>query len=78
MVDDVRHDTQAKAATSGDDGSIPKNGDTNGATNGKKAANGTTATETGQLAVPTAVVDDVLKATRESLEAVCDVEGGST
>ena len=74
----MRHDTQAKAAASAADGSAAKNGETNGATNGKKAANGTTATETGQLAVPTAVVDDVLKVTRESLEAVCDIDSGAT
>lgn len=76
VVDDVRHDTQAKAAAADGAG---KNGETtNGATNGKKAANGTAATEMGQLAVPTAVVDEVLKVTRESLEAVCDIDSGAT
>lgn len=86
VLDDIRQETSS--AASGDHAnngtSSPKNnGDTNGtpngngkasgaATNGNAAANG--ADSAAQLALPTPVIDSVLRATRESLEAVCDVD----
>ncbi|KAI1878543.1 uncharacterized protein JN550_000725 [Neoarthrinium moseri] len=74
VLEDVRHDMQAKA---GDDAT--KNGtEVNGATtNGKsKAVNGTSSENS--LAIPSVIVDDVLKVARESLGAVCEIdEAGS-
>ncbi|KAK6841633.1 hypothetical protein PG990_006370 [Apiospora arundinis] len=71
VLEDVRHDTQAKAAA--EEGG--KNGEVNGnATNGnsKKAANGA-ASDANSLAMPSTVVDDVLKFTREKLDDICYV-----
>ncbi|KAK8049262.1 hypothetical protein PG994_010992 [Apiospora phragmitis] len=76
VIDDVRHDTQAKAAAVEDS----KIGEANGtATNGnnKKAVNGA-AGDANNLAIPATVVDDVLRVARERLEAVCEIDEGST
>lgn len=73
-MDDVRHDTQAKAAA--EEG---KNGEVNGAaTNGnsKKAANGASS-DAHNLAIPSAVVDDLLKFTRDKLDDICGIDEGA-
>lgn len=65
VLDDVRHDSALNPTSSS------ANGTTNGKnTNGEKAKGG----ESSGLAIPESVVEEALRATRESLEAVCDVE----
>lgn len=75
VLEDVRNDTQAKS----NDESSTKNGEVNGngtATNGKSKVNGANAAAANNhpLAIPNAVVDDVLRVTRGSLEAVCEID----
>jgi hypothetical protein len=63
VLDDVRQESLAV-------GSGAK-----GATNGdSKKANGVAGAEKVSLAVPDAVVEEALKVTRESIEAVCDID----
>lgn len=72
VLEDVRHDTQAKA-TAAEEG---KNGEANGtATNGnnKKAANGA-ASDANNLAIPATVVQDLLRVTREHLDDVVEID----
>ncbi|KAI1335559.1 hypothetical protein F5Y15DRAFT_397721 [Xylariaceae sp. FL0016] len=83
VLEDVRAETAKSSFKSADDRG--KNGEVNGATtNGsasKAGVNGTsngTAEAGSNLAVPQAVVDAVLKAARESLEAVCEIEEGGS
>ncbi|OTB07168.1 hypothetical protein M426DRAFT_20226 [Hypoxylon sp. CI-4A] len=92
VLEDVRQDTAAAAASSSSSNSESNNnnntnGETNGAsTNGSNKVNGNSTTTTmttsgstdGSLALPQAVIDAVLKVTRESLESVCEVDDGST
>jgi hypothetical protein len=74
VLEDVRHDT------SNAESSTAAKGEVNGATtNGNnKKINGATANggvaESTNLAVPAAVVDQVLKVARERLEAVCEID----
>ena len=79
VMDDIRHDTGSLNGTT--NGSAT-NG--NGATNGANGANGTangTANgkskqpgQPGSLALPQSVIDEALRATRESLDMVCEIE----
>ncbi|KAI1448426.1 hypothetical protein ABKA04_000880 [Annulohypoxylon sp. FPYF3050] len=74
VLKDVRHDTLAAAA------SETSATETNGASNGNKVngTNGSSNNASGEpsLAVPQAVVDAVLKLTRECLESVCEIDDG--
>ncbi|KAI1063003.1 uncharacterized protein FIESC28_09707 [Fusarium coffeatum] len=69
VLEDVRHDSALNPASSSSNGNSAKtatNGDapkTNGATDVKPS-----------LAVPESVVEEALRVTRESLEAVCEIE----
>ncbi|KAI1094544.1 hypothetical protein F5B19DRAFT_38140 [Rostrohypoxylon terebratum] len=86
VLKDVRHDTLAAAAAAASSSSSSTttteaaSAETNGASNGAKsgALNGTNGAATGEpsLAVPQAVVDAVLKLTRECLESVCEIDDG--
>ncbi|KAI1410174.1 hypothetical protein F5Y13DRAFT_168498 [Hypoxylon sp. FL1857] len=83
VLEDVRHDTAAAAAASSSSTSATENGtngsEVNGNTNGASKTNGATTTSTdGSLAIPQAVVDAVLKVTRECLDAVAEVDDGAT
>ncbi|KAF4978818.1 hypothetical protein FZEAL_4862 [Fusarium zealandicum] len=70
VLDDVRHDSALNPVSSSSNGSKPS-------TNGDAAkVNGSAADGKSSLAVPEAVVDEALRVTRESLEAVCDIEDG--
>lgn len=77
ILEEVRHDTQAKGSKDS-----AKNGEVNGATtNGKsKAVNGTGTSESG-LALPQDVIDDLVQYTkgllREVMEAEDSDDGGS-
>lgn len=84
VLDDVRQDTLNPSSTTS-----PSTSKTNGTTAGgaekNKKTNGATSTPTPaagaaadpntppNLAIPAAVIEDAIKVTRESLEAVCDV-----
>jgi hypothetical protein len=69
VLEDVRHDSALNPVSSSSNGTSAKsatNGDaskTNGATDVKPS-----------LAVPESVVEEALRVTRESLEAVCEIE----
>ncbi|CVK94165.1 hypothetical protein LB506_003282 [Fusarium annulatum] len=73
VLEDVRHDSALNPISSSSNGTSAKpatNGDatkTNGATDAKPS-----------LAVPESVIDEALRVTRESLEAVCDIEDEGT
>lgn len=76
VLEDVRHDTQAKAAAA-EEG---KNGEANGtATNGnnKKAVNGA-ASDANNLAIPASVVQDLLRVTKEHLDEVVEIDEEAT
>lgn len=79
VLEDVRHDTQA-AADGNKDGAYGK--EVNGAsTNGSskaKAVNGAGTNSEESLAMPQVVVEEALKFTRESLEAVCEISDDKT
>ncbi|MBE3050356.1 hypothetical protein IMZ48_49250 [Candidatus Bathyarchaeota archaeon] len=68
VVDDVRRDTELRRA----EGEANGEGGKNGEADKKKGANG--AEKRGELAVPQGVVEEALKATRESLEDVAYLE----
>lgn len=91
VLEDVRHDTAAASAetngetnTNGANSSSSTNGNGNG--NSKNGTSNTTSEAGGgsggggggSLAIPDAVVEAVLKVTRECLDAVCEVDDGST
>ncbi|KAM0249947.1 hypothetical protein ACHAP5_002540 [Fusarium lateritium] len=73
VLEDVRHDSALNPTSSSSNGTNAKsgaNGDgpkTNGAVDGKP-----------DLAVPESVVEEALRVTRESLEAVCEIEDEGT
>ncbi|KAF5551424.1 hypothetical protein FPHYL_9130 [Fusarium phyllophilum] len=73
VLEDVRHDSALNPISSSSNGTSAKpatNGDatkTNGAADAKPS-----------LAVPESVIEEALRATRESLEAVCDIEEEGT
>ncbi|KAI1213467.1 uncharacterized protein F4807DRAFT_266983 [Annulohypoxylon truncatum] len=88
VLKDVRHDTFAASAAASSDPNSSEN-NTNGTTsNGKAGVNGSSNgngngsagggdnNSNNNLAVPQAVVDAVLKLTRECLESVCEVDDG--
>jgi hypothetical protein len=67
VLEDVRHDSALNPMSSSSNGTKSgANGDgpkTNGAADGKP-----------NLAVPESVIEEALRVTRESLEAVCEIE----
>ncbi|KAF5580626.1 uncharacterized protein FTJAE_24 [Fusarium tjaetaba] len=73
VLEDVRHDSALNPISSSSNGTSAKpatNGDatkTNGAADAKPS-----------LAVPESVIEEALRVTRESLEAVCDIEDEGT
>ncbi|KAG5755703.1 hypothetical protein H9Q69_006830 [Fusarium xylarioides] len=73
VLEDVRHDSALNPISSSSNGTSAKpatNGDatkTNGAADAKPS-----------LAVPESVIEEALRVTRESLEAVCDIEEEGT
>jgi hypothetical protein len=73
VLDDITEDTNAAGS------SATKNGG-KATTNGDKKVNGSGEGKSagGPLAVPDAVVQEALKVTRESLEAVCEVDENGT
>ncbi|KAI1777705.1 hypothetical protein F4818DRAFT_439035 [Hypoxylon cercidicola] len=88
VLEDVRHDTAAaNAGSEPSSGNGKANGETNGASSGGSSTNGNgnkngSASDGGgggggSLALPEAVVDAVLKVTRDCLDAVCEVDDGS-
>ncbi|KAJ0386835.1 hypothetical protein COL922a_003610 [Colletotrichum nupharicola] len=91
VLDDVRQDTlnppapsTASPSTSKTNGTTDKDKKTNGASSTPTAAAGTAASAADpnnppSLAVPAAVVEEAIKVTRDSLEAVCEIDnaGGS-
>ncbi|CAK7208654.1 hypothetical protein SBRCBS47491_000165 [Sporothrix bragantina] len=71
IMDDIRHDTAFR-----DGGANGANGGTNGS-NGTKNGNGTSkpgVARSGSLALPQSIIDEALRATRESLDMVCEIE----
>lgn len=70
MLDDVREDSALNPTSSSANGSSKANAKVNGSA----TTNGTDGAEKPSLAVPEAVVEEALRATRESLEAVCEIE----
>ena len=69
VLDDVRAETVAGGANT--NGKAATNGDA-------KKVNGAAAADKPSLAVPDSVIEDALKVTRESLEAVCELEDGTS
>ncbi|KXJ94334.1 hypothetical protein Micbo1qcDRAFT_202216 [Microdochium bolleyi] len=87
VLEDVRHETATAASSSsssgdaaGADGSTTTNGATNGAGRANGSTNGTAdgSGGPGNLAVPASVVEEVLKVTRESLDAVCEIDNSAS
>ncbi|OTA80176.1 hypothetical protein M434DRAFT_17875 [Hypoxylon sp. CO27-5] len=93
VLEDVRHDTAAATSSSssttttenGTNGGEVNGSGANATTNGASKANGapsssssSSGTTEGSLAIPQAVIDAVLKVTRECLEAVAEVDDGAT
>ncbi|KAG7290669.1 hypothetical protein NEMBOFW57_000672 [Staphylotrichum longicolle] len=81
VIEDVRHDTAVSPNANGSakavNGSFAE--ENGSAVNGKKSegTNGASNNGTGarpNLAIPQAVVDEALKATRECLESVCEID----
>ncbi|KAI0835543.1 hypothetical protein F5Y06DRAFT_121452 [Hypoxylon sp. FL0890] len=80
VLEDVRHDTAAASSSSSTTENGTNGGEVNGSntnTNGASKANGASSSD-GSLAIPQAVVDAVLKVTRECLDAVAEVDDGAT
>lgn len=90
VLEDVRNETDAAppapSASNGTDtpnskkvnGENGKNGTTSAAASKDKDKNGNSSSSSNSLAVPQSVIDEALRVTRESLEAVCEVdENGS-
>ncbi|KAF7532575.1 hypothetical protein G7Z17_g13623 [Cylindrodendrum hubeiense] len=72
VLEDVRHDSALNPTSSSTNGSKPAtNGDTKSNGAGKDAKG---ADNKHGLAVPDSVIEEALRVTRESLEAVCEVE----
>ncbi|KAL7930013.1 hypothetical protein V8C35DRAFT_313875 [Trichoderma chlorosporum] len=70
VLDDVREgQPPASSSTSSANG---KSSATNG--DGSKKANGASSAEKLPLAIPTSVIEEALRITRESLDAVCEIE----
>lgn len=73
VLDDVRHDSALNPASSSANGTSTNGKNTNGET---AKVNGAAAGESSGLAIPESVVEEALRTTRESLEAVCELEDG--
>ncbi|KEY67252.1 hypothetical protein S7711_06719 [Stachybotrys chartarum IBT 7711] len=69
VLDDVRQDTSS--AASGKNGTKASSATANG--DATKTNSGSAAEKT-SLAIPDAVVEEALKVTRESLEAICEID----
>ncbi|KAI1144144.1 hypothetical protein F5Y05DRAFT_363821 [Hypoxylon sp. FL0543] len=79
VLEDVRHDTAAAAASTSATENGTNGGEVNGSgTNGASKANGASSSAEGSLAIPQSVIDAVLKVTRECLDAVAEVDDGAT
>lgn len=83
VLEDVRHDTAAASSSTATSENGTNGGEVNGSgasTNGASKANGASSSSSteGNLAIPQAVIDAVLKVTRECLEAVAEVDDGAT
>ncbi|KAI8634879.1 hypothetical protein F5Y19DRAFT_410653 [Xylariaceae sp. FL1651] len=83
LTSSTNNNTQSSSTTATDkDGGPSVNGAavTNGTSKSASSINGTGAGAEGtsSLAIPTAVIEAVLKVTRDSLEAVCEIEDGPT
>ncbi|CAK7273666.1 hypothetical protein SEPCBS119000_005776 [Sporothrix epigloea] len=82
IMDDVRRDTALRDSGNGAHGANKTNGthgakNGNGNTNGNGNGNGPSksgAVQLGSLALPQSVIDEALRATRESLDMVCEIE----
>lgn len=69
VLDEVRHDTQAKGGRD-----LTKNGEVNGtATNGKSKVNGAGAGDN-TLAIPSEVVQDLVRFTKDLLKEVMETD----
>ncbi|KAL7948325.1 hypothetical protein V8C42DRAFT_314097 [Trichoderma barbatum] len=71
VLDDVREGQPPASSTSS------ANGKSSAATNGNgdtKKTNGASSSEKLPLAIPTSVIEEALRITRESLDAVCEIE----
>jgi hypothetical protein len=68
VLDDVREASSISLATNGK----TPNGDA------KKVNGSSTPSDKSNLAVPAAVIEDALRVTRESLEAVCEIDDHGT
>lgn len=90
MIEDVRQDTALSPGANGSTnavngtGAAEDNSGGGGGVNGKKegtngtAANNSNNSNAPSLAVPKSVVEEALIVTRESLEAVCEVDESGT
>ncbi|KAI9167455.1 hypothetical protein HJFPF1_03582 [Paramyrothecium foliicola] len=76
VLNDVREDSVAAPAATTNGSKAATNGDAK-KVNGAAAAAAAAAAEKSSLAVPDAVIEEALKVTRESLEAVCEIEDGT-
>ncbi|KAF5237323.1 hypothetical protein FANTH_10889 [Fusarium anthophilum] len=73
VLEDVRHDSALNPISSSSNGTSAKP-----ATNGNAAKANGAADAKPSLAVPGSVIEEALRVTRESLEAVCDIEDEGT
>ncbi|KAF5655762.1 hypothetical protein FCIRC_13852 [Fusarium circinatum] len=73
VLEDVRHDSALNPISSSSNGTSAKP-----ATNGNATKANGTADAKPSLAVPESVIEEALRVTRESLEAVCDIEDEGT
>ncbi|KAF7562694.1 hypothetical protein G7046_g1440 [Stylonectria norvegica] len=68
VLEDVREDTAQSATGASTNGKAATNGDA------VAKVNGSSSSDHPSLAVPESVVEEALRVTRESLEAVCEIE----
>ncbi|KAF4473136.1 hypothetical protein FAGAP_13443 [Fusarium agapanthi] len=73
VLEDVRHDSALNPISSSSNGTSAKP-----ATNGNATKTNGAADAKPSLAVPESVIEEALRVTRESLEAVCDIEDEGT
>ncbi|CAK7198197.1 hypothetical protein SEUCBS139899_000855 [Sporothrix eucalyptigena] len=72
VMDDIRQDT-AFRDSNGKNGTNGTNG-VNGTNSAKNGTSKAGASKLGSLALPQSVIDEALRATRESLDMVCEIE----
>lgn len=84
VIEDVRQDTALSPntnntkAVNGVSSADEVNGKKSESTNGNGATNNGASSNRASLAVPQSVIDEALKVTRESLEAVCELDDSGT